>query len=92
MRELLTAYLKLIPRDEDGWPVRVFPRNSTRLAIDPLFSSGKPIVKDRGIAASVLWGRNKSGESERRIAADYGLTELEVKEAIKDYEWNAIAA
>jgi uncharacterized protein (DUF433 family) len=92
MREILGEYLTLIPRDGHGLPLRVFPRNSTRLAIDPLFSSGKPIVKDRGITASVLWGRNKSGESEKRIAADYGLTELEVKEAIKDYEWKAIAA
>jgi len=92
MREILSEYLTLIPRDGQGLPLRVFPRNSTRLAIDPLFSSGKPIVRDRGITASVLWGRNRSGESEKRIAADYGLTELEVKEAIKDYEWKAIAA
>lgn len=92
MREILSEYLTLIPRDAHGLPLRVFPRNSTRLAIDPLFSSGKPIVRDRGITASVLWGRSKSGESEERIAADYGLTEIEVKEAIKDYEWKAIAA
>jgi uncharacterized protein (DUF433 family) len=91
MREILQEYLTLVPRDGFGLPLRVFPRNSKHLAIDPLFSSGKPIVRDRGITASVLWGRNKSGESEKEIAADYGLTELEVKEAIEEYEWKAAA-
>jgi len=91
MREILEKYLTLIPRDVYGLPLKVFPIHSRRLAIDPLFSSGKPIVKDRGITASVLWGRNKSGESELEIARDYGLTEIEVKEAIEDYEWKAAA-
>jgi uncharacterized protein (DUF433 family) len=48
-------------------------------------------VKDRGIVASVLWGRNRTGESISEIAKDYGLTELEVKEAIEDYYWNVAA-
>jgi uncharacterized protein (DUF433 family) len=91
MREILEKYLSRIPRDKYGVPIRIFPINSKRLAIDPLFSSGKPIVKDRGITASVLWGRNKSGESIPAIARDYGLTEIETQEAIEDYEWKAAA-
>jgi len=91
MRVILARYLKLISRDAHGLPIRVFPINSRRLAIDPLFSSGKPIVKDKGITASVLWGRSKSGEAIPEIAKDYGLTEIEVKEAIEDYEWKAAA-
>ena len=91
MREILEKYLTLIPRDGRGLPIKVFPINSKRLAIDPLFASGKPIVRDRGITASVLWGRNKSGESIPEIARDYGLTEIEVKEAIEDYEWKVAA-
>jgi uncharacterized protein (DUF433 family)/DNA-binding transcriptional MerR regulator len=91
MREILDKYLKLIARDGHGLPIRVFPINSKRLAIDPMFSSGKPIVKDRGITASVLWGRNKSGEPVPEIAKDYGLTEIEVKEAIEDYDWKVAA-
>lgn len=91
MREVLEKYLRLIPRDGRGLPIRVFPINSRRLAIDPMFSSGKPIVKDRGIAASVLWGRNKSGEEIAEIANDYGMTETEVKEAIEDYDWKVAA-
>lgn len=92
MREVLEKYLARIPRDGYGLPIRVFPINSKRLAIDPLFASGKPIVRDKGIMASVLWGRNKSGELPEQIARDYGLTETEVKEAIEDYEWKVAAA
>jgi uncharacterized protein (DUF433 family) len=91
MRQILEKYLALIPRDGYGLPIRVFPINSKRLAIDPLFSSGKPIVKDKGIMASVLWGRSKSGEPVVEIARDYGLTDIEVQEAIEDYEWKAAA-
>jgi uncharacterized protein (DUF433 family) len=91
MREILEKYLTLIPRDGYGMPLRVFPINSKRLAIDPLFSSGKPIVKDRGISASVIWGRNKSGEPVPEIARDYGLADIEVKETVQDYEWRATA-
>jgi uncharacterized protein (DUF433 family) len=91
MREILDKYLTLVPRDGYGLPIRIFPINSRRLTIDPNFSSGKPIVRDRGIAASVVWGRSKSGEAVPEIAKDYGLTEIEVKEAIEDYEWRAAA-
>lgn len=91
MRDILEAYLCRVPRDMYGLPVRFFPMKSRRLAIDPLFSSGKPVVKDRGIAASVLWGRKKSGESVPEIARDYGLTESEAQEAIEDYDWRAAA-
>jgi uncharacterized protein (DUF433 family) len=91
MREILDKYLSLVPRDVHGLPMRIFPVYSRRLAIDPLFSSGKPIVKDRGITASVLWGRSKSGEPISQIARDYGLAEIEAQEAVEDYEWKTAA-
>ncbi len=91
MREILSQYLKLIPRDAKGLPIRVFPINSKRLAIDPYFASGKPIVRDRGITASVLWGRHKSGENFVEIGEDYGISPSEVKEAIEEYEWKVAA-
>lgn len=92
MTEVLQEHLKLIPRDDFGMPIRIFPIHSKRLTIDPFFSSGKPIVRDKGITASVIWGRSKSKESIPEIAKDYGLTEIEVKETIEDYEWRATAA
>ena len=91
MRKILDQYLRRIERDTQGLPLRVFPIKSKRLVIDPQFSSGKPIVKNRGITASVLWGRKITGESIPEIAKDYGLTELEVKEACEDYYWKVAA-
>jgi uncharacterized protein (DUF433 family) len=91
MRKILRKYLKRINRDAGGLPIKIFPINSRRLEIHPLFASGKPIVKGSGITASVLWARNRTGESIPEIARDYGLRALEVKEAIEDYEWKAAA-
>jgi uncharacterized protein (DUF433 family) len=91
MRELLQQYLSLLPRDIHGMPNKILPIKSRRLAIDPRFSSGKPIVLDKGVAASILWGRSKSGEPVSEIARDYGLTEREAREAIEDYEWRSAA-
>lgn len=91
MRKILERYLHRIERDAKGLPLRIFPINARRLVIDPRFSSGKPIVKDRGIVASVLWGRSKTGESIPDIANDYGMTPIEVKEAIEDYYWKVAA-
>ena len=91
MRKILLKHLKRIVRDTQGLPIKIFPINSRRLVIDPQFSSGKPIVKNRGIVASVLWGRSKTGETIPEIAKDYGLTKREVKEAIEDYDWKVAA-
>jgi len=91
MRKILIKHLQRIVRDTQGLPIKIFPINSRRLVIDPQFSSGKPIVKNRGIVASVLWGRNKTGETIPEIPKDYGLTKREVKEAIEDYAWKVAA-
>lgn len=91
MRKILEKHLQRIARDRSGLPMRIFPINSKRLFIDPRFSSGKPVVKESGIVASVLWGRQNTGESLSEIAKDYGLTTLEVKEAIQEYAWKSAA-
>lgn len=89
MRKILEKYLRRITRDEAGMPIRVFPIHSKRIEIHPFFSSGKPVVRGKGIMVSVLSGRKNTGESIPEIAKDYGLTKLEVQEAIKDYEYAA---
>jgi uncharacterized protein (DUF433 family) len=91
MRRILQKYLKRVVRDVKGSPIEIFPIHTKRLAIHPLISSGKPVVKGKGIVASVLWGRQKTGETIEQIAADYGLTRREVKEAIEDYDWRTAA-
>src|SRR5260370_36925657 len=82
MRGILEKYLERIPRDAAGLAARVFPIHSKRLAIDPYFSSGKPIVRDRGITAAVLCGRNRSGENLAQIETDYGISENELKQPL----------
>lgn len=86
MRTVLDQYLERIERDDLGMPRQVFPIYSTRIAINPLLSSGRPIVKGTGIMLSVLIDRAKAGESIPELAKDYGLKPLEVEEAIQEYE------
>lgn len=89
IREILKKYLRLIARDASGLPMQICPMGSRRLAIHSHICSGKPIVRGKGISASVLWGRKRTGESIAEIARDYGLRRLEVKEAIQEYGWKA---
>lgn len=91
MRKILEKYLKRVVRDKNNLPIQVFPINTRRLAIHALVSSGKPVVKGTGIVASVLWGRQQTGEDISEIAADYGLRQREVEEAIEEYHWKAAA-
>ena len=85
MRKILQKYLKRVVRDEHGLPMQICPMGSRRLAIHPHICSGKPIVRGRGISASVLWGRKHTGEAISEIARDYGMRQLEVRQAIREY-------
>jgi len=86
MREILDKYLERIERDDVGKPRQVFPIYSSRIAINPLMSSGRPIVKGTGIMVSVLIDRANAGESIPKLAKDYGLRPVEVEEAIQEYK------
>jgi len=86
MRDVLDQYLERIERDDVGMPSQVFPIYSTQIAINPLLSSGRPIVKGTGIMVSVLIDRKRAGESIPELAKDYGLQPLQVEEAIEEYE------
>lgn len=85
MREILDKYLERIERDDVGKPRQVFPIYSSRIAINPLMSSGRPIVKGTGIMVSVLIDRANAGESIPELAKDYGFRPVEVEEAIQEY-------
>ncbi len=85
MRKLLGRYLKRLKRDEmTGVLLELYPIKTRHLAINPLISAGKPVVKGTGINVMVLWGRLRSGESDEEVAKDYGLTIGEVKSAVKE--------
>ena len=85
MRKLLGRYLQRLKRDDDtGRLLELYPIKTRHLAINPLISAGRPIVKGTGINAMVLMDRLKSGELESAVADDYGLTIGEVKKAVKE--------
>jgi len=85
MRELLEKYLHRIDRDELGMPIQIYPMNTNYLAINPMLSSGQPVVKGTRIMASVLSARKKAGESYDDLAQDFHLTHSQIEQAITEY-------
>ncbi len=85
MREVLEKYLHRIERDAFGMPIQIYPMNTNYLAINPMLSSGQPVVKGTRIMASVLAARKKAGESYDDLVQDYRLTTTQVEQAITEY-------
>jgi uncharacterized protein (DUF433 family) len=92
MRRILDMYLRTIKRSpEDNTPIEVQPfrkgRRGHRLmpspvTINPLISSGRPVIEGTGIVASVVWKRAHAGEPLHELASDYGLKIDEVKKVV----------
>jgi uncharacterized protein (DUF433 family) len=85
MRELLEKYLHRIDRDALGMPVQIYPMNTNYLAINPMLSSGQPVVKGTRIMAAVLAARKKAGESYDDLVQDYHLNPSQIEQAITEY-------
>ena len=94
-RPMLEAHLRRVERNAAGMAERLFPYKTLAqmnmaqdaprfIVIDPLVSFGRPILKDSGIASSVLAGRFKAGDDYSVLARSYGLEEAQVQEAV---EW-----
>ena len=90
MKEVLEAHLHRIERDLAGIPVKLYPFTRKRnihdfkeepkaIVIDPCVSYGRPVLVGTGIPTAVV----AAGESMDDLADDYGLTRLEIEEAIK---------
>jgi uncharacterized protein (DUF433 family) len=85
MRDILDKYLLRLEWDDTGMPIQIFPIKTNRLAINPLLSSGKPVVRGTGIMVSVLQDRAKTGETIPELAQDYGMQAFEIEEAIQEF-------
>jgi uncharacterized protein (DUF433 family) len=85
MRKLLGKYLERLKRDRHGDLLEIYPVQTRILAINPLISSGRPIVKGTGISAAILRDRLSSGESRSEVAEDYGLSIRELKQAVEEF-------
>jgi uncharacterized protein (DUF433 family) len=95
MREVVTAYLKRIARDEQGSPIALYPyltrhpqqvKGEPKLVlIDPRISFGKAILVGVGVPTAVIADRNDAGESVAELAKDYACEASEIAQAI-EYE------
>jgi len=86
----LDLYLDRIRRDESGLALRLFPivpgtqGESAPVMMDIRFASGRLVVADTGVLASVIDGRFKAGHSIEKLARDYRLPPEKIQGAI-DY-------
>jgi uncharacterized protein (DUF433 family) len=85
MQEILEEYLERLDWNEgDLLPIQIHPIHTTRLVINPLISSGKPVIKGTGIMVSILRDRAKT-ESIPDLANDYDIQPFEIEQAIKEF-------
>jgi uncharacterized protein (DUF433 family) len=91
-QSIINSYLERIEFDELGAPARLFPfrvgtkQQAKRIVIDPLISSGRPVIAGSGVPVSVLISRHKGGETFSVLAADYALEPGDIEEAIQYFD------
>ena len=56
--------------------------SSRAIAIDPTVSFGRPVVQRAGISTGTIADRIDAGETVTDLAADYGLSEAEIEQAV----------
>jgi uncharacterized protein (DUF433 family) len=85
LKEIFDQHLSRIQWE----PLRLFPVVAARglsgpqiIGIDPQVSFGRPFIKDKGVRTSTIVERLDAGEDREAVAADYGLTDTEIDEAI----------
>jgi uncharacterized protein (DUF433 family) len=75
-----------------GRPIRLFPfsrpiakaaEQPRIIAIDPQIGFGRPIVVPARVRTEVIIDRFEAGDSPSEMAADYGVTEAEILEAVR---------
>jgi uncharacterized protein (DUF433 family) len=89
MRRLFDEHLKRVEWDEWKFPVRLYPFLAAELttearpiAIDPGISFGRPVIARLGISTAVLADRLDAGETLEDLTADYGLSHVEIEQAV----------
>lgn len=91
LRQVIDRFLSRLDLDKDKMPLRIRPLRTLRergkgyIVIDPNLAGGRPVVVGTGIAAEIIFKRNRSGESATRLAKDYRISRRAVQEAIKYY-------
>ena len=90
VRELLQAHLRRIERDDQGFPLRLYPFTRVdetdqpkNIVIDPFVSFGKAVITGTGVSTDIVAQRFKAGESADELAHDYGCAREKIEEAIR---------
>ena len=85
LKEIFDQHLSRIQWE----PLRLFPVVAARglsgpriVSIDPKISFGRPFIKGKGVRTSTIVERLDANEEREAVAADYGLDESEIDEAI----------
>ena len=88
VRQMLSACLQRVERDEGGLPARLYPfaprgvPNNRTIVLDPETAFGRPTVAGSGVATAALVARLDTGESLEMVAAEYGLEVAQVVDAV----------
>lgn len=94
MKEVLSAYLRRVERDSEGFPVRLYPFTRTTdsaegpegpriVVINPSVAYGRPVLAGTGIPVAAIFERYKAGDSHEELARDFRVKTSEVEEAIR---------
>jgi uncharacterized protein (DUF433 family) len=89
LRPLVERYLQRIERDESGLASRLFPitrddaMSTKAVLIDPQFRFGRPIIAETNLETAVIADRFFAGDSTAALAADFGIDEASIEEAIR---------
>ena len=92
--------LARIERDRRGQPIRLFPYTRSRgvtedqriIAIDPTVAFGQPMLARAGVKTEVIDSRFNAGDTPADMAADYGVSEEDIHEALRYERRQARAA
>lgn len=92
MSEILLPFLKRVEYNKETNLAQVFPLMGN-VVLDPRRKYGKPTVRGTGMATSILYNCFTATESEDIVAAWYGVTPEDVRDAVTfETEFSGIAA
>jgi uncharacterized protein (DUF433 family) len=94
---IIDQYLERIEWDDaGGFPIGFYPKTQGNdakvIIINPGLSAGRPVVKGRGVLATIIWQRKAAGDSVETLARDYRLDQSQVEAALDYVERTCKAA
>lgn len=88
IRQMLSASLRRIERDDDGLPARLYPfaprgvPDNRTIVLDPGTAFGRPTIAGSRIATATVVARLDAGDQLESVADEYGLAAARVVDAV----------